>query len=106
MKYKIYKGMDSPCKIHDLLANDYFILLAVKVTCGVIVLNAVSESLKEFTLIPLVISVSLSLLTIMLLQKHFHRRGNKPKNPVSTKATTIPNIELFKNLKKTSHHEQ
>lgn len=98
--------MDSPCKIHDLLANDYFILLAVKVTCGIVVLNAASESLKELTLIPLVISVSLSMLTIMLLQKHFHRRGNKPKNPASTKATTIPNIELFKNLKKVSQHEQ
>lgn len=98
--------MDSPCKIHDLLANDYYILLAVKVTCAVVVLNAASESLKESTLIPLVTSVSLSLLTIMLLQKHFHRRGNKPKNPASTKATTIPNIELFKKIKKAPRHEQ
>lgn len=98
--------MDSPCKIHDLLVNDYYILLAVKVTCAVVVLNAASESLKELTLIPLVSSASLSLLTIMLLQKHFHRRGNKPKHPASTKATTIPNIELFKKLKKVPRYEQ
>lgn len=95
--------MDSPCKIHNLLVSDFYILLSVKVTCAIIVFNAATESLKDFTFIPFVPAVVISLITIRLLQRQLLRRGNKPKIPASTKAVTIPNIELFKILKKHPH---
>lgn len=92
--------MDSPCKIHGLLARDYFVLFGIKGGCAVMVFNAASDAVKFLSLTPLFIPIILSVITIFIANKQLHKKSNKPKIAPSKKAITLSNMELFKTINK------
>lgn len=99
-KCKVYKGLNSPCKVKGLYVHHFYTLFGAAIFEGAILcFDLVSLTTAEGRT-GFFIKVIIAVLILFILYTHFYRVSNQPKRRENKKICTISNRELFSALNK------
>ena len=101
---KVYKGLDSPCRIKGLLTRFFYVMFIMRIMSVGAFIMFLIELMGTGDMGSFVISVAILVGILAVCQRIFYRRSNIPKVKMNKAIYTITNRELYKvinNKKKT-----
>jgi hypothetical protein len=97
---KVYKGLDTTCKIKGLFSKYFYIVFVVALASVMFICMSLSALLRGSSLMGFVIETLMSLVGLGALYGYFYKRSNLPKIKKDFRELTISNRELYRIIKK------
>lgn len=97
---KVYKGLDSPCKIKGLIAKYFYIVFALALLGGVILCMSISSLASTGSLSGFLTDLFFVLGTLIVLYIFFSKKSKQLKIKDDKRILTISNRSLYNALKK------
>lgn len=95
---KVYRGLDSPCKIKGLLSHYFYIVFYAYLVSFVFVLFSFSSILQKGTVLPFLVEAVIELGIPTALYVYFYRKSDKVKIRKDNRVITISNRGLYRAL--------
>lgn len=102
-KCKVYKGLNSPCKVKGLFVHHFYTLFGASIFGGAILCFDLVSLTKVEERSGFIVKAIIVILILFLLYTHFHHVSNQPKRKINKKMCTVSNRELFTALNKKKH---
>lgn len=102
-KCKVYRGLDTPCKIKGVYSRYFYIVFVVGMMTVMLVFTSVSSALRGGTFSSLIIEVIFELMIPIGIYGFFYKLSNRPKIKSDMKVSTVSNRWLYKTLQKRPH---
>lgn len=100
MDYKVRKGLETPLKIHRMLANYFYIYSAVGGVLGLTIFVDLSNLVTgSTTFISFAVTVFSSLAIFLGLRTYFISKSNTKRMKFDKKSRCISNRDLIKSIK-------
>jgi len=97
---KVYKGLDTPCKIKGVLSRYFYMIFCSAMMSFVLLVMSASSLLKDGSFFSFAIEAIFELGITVVLYSFFYKRSNKEKIKLDRRVTTVSNRALFKALNK------
>ena len=98
MNCKVYRGLDSPCKIKGLLSHYFYIVFCAYLVSFVFVLFSFSSILQKGTVLSFLMEAVIELGIPTALYVYFYRKSDKVKIRKDNRVITISNRGLYRAL--------
>ena len=95
---KVYRGLDSPCKIKGLLSHYFYIVFCAYLVSFVFVLFSFSSILQKGTVLSFLMEAVIELGIPTALYVYFYRKSDKVKIRKDNRVITISNRGLYRAL--------
>ena len=95
---KVYRGLDSPCKIKGVLSHYFYIVFCAYLVSFVFVLFSFSSILQKGTVLSFLVEAVIELGIPTALYVYFYRKSDKVKIRKDNRVITISNRGLYRAL--------
>lgn len=102
-KCRVYKGMDTPCKIRGLFSRYFYVVLMIGILNIGILSSSLTSLLSHGGLSDFVLECAIGVGILFFAYSFFYKRSNFPKIKESKKVCTISNRELYNSLNNKYH---
>lgn len=96
---KVYRGLDSPCKIKGLLSRYFYIVFCAYLMSFVFILFSFSSILQKGTVLSFFLEAAIELGIPTALYVYFYRKSDKVKIRKDNRVITVSNRGLYRALK-------
>lgn len=97
---KVYKGLNSPCKIKGLTSRYFYIMAILSMLACVFLYLSVSSAFNTGDIFSLGVDALLIIGSLVIIYNYLYKRSNVPKIRIDKGEYTISNRDLYKTLKK------